>query len=72
MKKIFIEPSAINYLKSNDIEIKSFNEKLLSQDYMPVIGMHTIYELALTFMDPTQKEEGKCLFSIVKDLNSSY
>jgi len=72
MKKAFLETNAINHARRNFVGGQRLRKKLVDKGYSPVIGIHVIYELARSFLDPKNFQIGQELFTIVKDLDPSY
>jgi hypothetical protein len=66
----FIETSAINYCKDNNISGKKLNTILQANNYLPVVGNYITYELARTFKQYPQT--ARELFYILKDLNPQF
>jgi hypothetical protein len=71
MRKAYLETSAINYAKQKHMTGKELRLTLENLDHSPVIGMHTIYELARTFFDTNKLNKGAKLFSLIEDLDPS-
>ena len=67
----YLEPSAINWLVDNAPEAASAVSSLRAAGYRPVIGLHTIYELARTFLNPKNDARGQTLFAFIRDLDPS-
>jgi hypothetical protein len=72
MKKAYLETSAINYAERSGIYGETLCFSLQSRGFRPAIGIHTIYELAVTFLSPGQAKKAAALFSLVRDLNPAY
>lgn len=72
MRKAYLETSAINRTKKAGFSGRDLSSRLESLGFSPAIGIHTIYELAATFLSPGQEEKAVALFSIVQDLDPSY
>ncbi|MBW2170056.1 MAG: hypothetical protein JRG69_12520 [Deltaproteobacteria bacterium] len=72
MKKAFLETTAINHALFNSANGRKLREELQSKGYSPVVGIHVVYELARTFLNPKDFETGQRLFAIVRDLDPSY
>lgn len=71
MEKVYIETSVINHAYSESIAGKDIASFLKSINLSPSIGIHTIYELARTFLYPTHAKKGQELFIVVSDLDPS-
>lgn len=69
MLKAYIETSIINRACDESITGKDITLHLQKMGLLPAIGMHTIYELAKTFLDPNQTKRGRSLFLLLQDLN---
>lgn len=72
MRKAYLETSAINRAERAELSGRDLSSRLKSLGFSPAIGIHTIYELAVTFLSPGQEEKAAALFSIVQDLDPSY
>lgn len=72
MRKAYLETSAINRAERAGRFGRDLSSRLQSLGFSPAIGIHTIYELAATFLSPGQEEKAAALFSIVQDLDPSY
>ncbi len=59
MKKAYLEANAISRAVENEISGEALRDKLQSKGYLAVIGFHTIYELAKTFLNAEKTEIGK-------------
>lgn len=71
MTAAYVEPSAINWLVDSQREPGSVARTLSSAGYRPVVGLHVIYELARTFLNPDRQARGQALFAFVRDLEPS-
>lgn len=72
MKRAYLEANAISRAVENKISGEDLRDKLQSKGYLAVVGFHTIYELAKTFMNVEKTEIGKSLFTVVKKLGATY
>lgn len=72
MEKAYLETSAINSAESGSLSGQDLVHGLRYLGFSPVIGMHSIYELARTYLNPDQSVKAGRLFSIVRDLNPSF
>lgn len=71
MDTVYIETSVINKVLEESMTGTGFRATLADSGYRPVVGMHTIYELAKTFLDPEQTTIGQQLFTILRDIDGS-
>jgi len=71
MDTVYIETSVINKVLEESITGEGFRTALADFGYRPAVGMHTIYELARTFLDPNQTTLGQQLFTILRDVDAS-
>jgi hypothetical protein len=71
MRKAYLETSAINFAEQKQMTGTELRHTLENLGYSPVIGMHTIYELARTFVDPNKLDKGMKFFSLIEDLDPS-
>lgn len=72
MKKIYFEVSAINRAVDEGQPAGLLHQQLVSRVQTPVVGLHAIYELARTFLNPQGIDRGKALFQFVYELDPSY
>ncbi|MCK4256928.1 hypothetical protein KAX35_08570 [candidate division WOR-3 bacterium] len=72
MGKIYIETSSINQAREEKRAGSEISHKLESLGFEPVIGMHTIYELAKTYLVQGGENVAKDLFIILKDIKPIY
>jgi hypothetical protein len=73
MKKIYFEASSINRVTNQgEIGLTALLQSLRAHGQEPVVGLHVVYELARTFLDPEAVERGKRLFQCLRELNPSY
>jgi len=68
VKKAFLETNAINRFLNEKTSGNEIRAVLSSYGYEPVIGTHTIYELARTFLSGNDDETARNLFEIIRDL----
>lgn len=68
MQNAFLETNAICRFLDEKISGEEIRAILLSHGYLPVIGLHVIYELAKTFLSENNEATAKSLFEIVRDL----
>ena len=69
MNTVYIETSAVNQAHAESITGQEIVGAVADCGYRPAIGIHTIYELARTFLDPHQRKKGSQLFSILRDID---
>jgi hypothetical protein len=69
MKTAYLEPSAINWYVNSAYAGDVVAAAMAGCGYRPVVGLHTIYELARTFMDANGHVRGQTLFRFVQDLD---
>ena len=72
MKKIYFEVSTINRTVDEGQPAGRLHQHLLSRGQTPVVGLHAIYELARTFLNPQGIDRGKALFQFVYEFDPSY
>lgn len=72
MKKAYLETSAIDQAERSGLSGANLSSRLRCLGFSPAIGIHTIYELAATFLSPGQETKAAALFSIVRDLDPAY
>lgn len=71
MKTAYLEPSAINWYVDSPYTGYVVSQAMSASGYRPVIGLHTIYELARTFLNPSATQRGRNLFRLMTDLDPS-
>ncbi|MCK4233859.1 hypothetical protein KAX75_05490 [candidate division WOR-3 bacterium] len=71
-KKVYIETSIINRAHGEKISGSQIANILTSSNLLPVIGFHTIYECARTYLNHKNHLLAQCLFKILKDIDPSY
>lgn len=72
MRYAYLEPSVVNHCvdgRDPPVEIRA---KLDAMGLIPVVGIHGIYELAITFLKPQNQDRGRLLFTFLRDLDPSY
>lgn len=67
MKWAFLDTSVINRCNNFEIKGEQFSRILADLNLVPVIGMHTTYELARDFL-VDQSTKATNLFHIIRDL----
>lgn len=67
----YIETSSINEVLTQGTDGESITRSIRSLGYRPAIGIHTIYELARTFLDPKQHSRGRALFLVLRDIDGT-
>lgn len=72
MENAYLETSSINQALEDGLSGSQINDVAQSAGYRISVGMHTIYELARTFLNPEQHEKGVQLFTILRDVECSY
>lgn len=72
MNKIYLETSSLNQALSEGKSGAQVTELAAALDLCPAIGIHTIYELARTFLKPDQNARGRALFSLLRDIECTY
>lgn len=72
MKRAYLEANAISRAADESISGQQLRNILRSRGFTPVIGFHTIYELAKTFLNESKGEIAKTLFQIVADIEAEY
>jgi hypothetical protein len=72
MKRVYFEVSAINRAVDEGRSAGLLHQHLVSCGQTPVVGLHAIYELARTFLNPQSIDRGKALFQFVSELDPSY
>ncbi|KAF0191073.1 MAG: hypothetical protein FD165_2148 [Gammaproteobacteria bacterium] len=72
MKRAYLETNAISRAADEFISGQQLRNILRSRGFTPVIGFHTIYELAKTFLNESKGEVAKELFQIVVALEAEY
>jgi rRNA-processing protein FCF1 len=68
MKTAFIDTSAINYCYEKGLNGKEFYRILHGTGHLPLIGIHTTYELSRCFVSASL-DKAKGVFNIIKDLS---
>ncbi|MFV0820841.1 hypothetical protein, partial [Legionella micdadei] len=72
MKTAFIETSAINWLYDNSAaDAQLTNHLFSSNNFIPVVGMDTIYEMGRCFKT-NATDKASALFTFLKQLNPIY
>ena len=69
MKTAYLEPSAINWYVNSAYAGDVVATAMAGCGYRPVIGLHTIYELARTFLGVNGHARGQTLFRFVQALD---
>ncbi len=72
MQKAYIETSSINRALNASVDGRKLASVLEHLGFFSTVGMHTIYELARTFLNQAHFERGKQLFCILRDLDASF
>lgn len=72
MNKVHLDTSFINHCVNSGLPSNQVQNAFQRLGFDPVVGIHGIYELARTFLNPNGMERGKVLFSFVRDLSPSY
>jgi hypothetical protein len=70
--KAYLEPSAINHAVDRGLEGSDLRALLEDHRAVPTTGLHTIYELARTFLLPEGRARGMALFTLLADLDPVY
>jgi len=68
----YLETSSINNALSKGKTGFDVSELVANVGFRPAIGIHTVYELARTFLDPDQMERGQALFTLLRDIDASF
>jgi len=71
MQKAYIETSVINQAFSESVTGNDIAIYLDTLGFQPTIGIHTIYELAKTYLEPNSTLKAQQLFSILLQLEAS-
>lgn len=71
MANAYIETSSINQALVDTVSGKDISKSLQDLGYRPVVGIHTIYELARTFLNPGQHQTGSDLFKILQGIDGT-
>ncbi len=69
MTDAYIETSSINQALVDTVSGEEISRSLQDLGYRPVVGFHTIYELARTFLNPEQHQTGSDLFKILQGID---
>lgn len=69
MKTVLFETNAISRCLDVSLSGAELSIILQKRNLHPVVNIHSTYELARTFLNPTSHEKGKLLFTILKELN---
>lgn len=72
LKKGYIEPTIINRALEYGLSGLRLNEILRKHSLVPAVGIHTIYEMARTFLDEDSEQLGSGLFQILWELDPHY
>lgn len=72
MKKVYLEPSAINEAQRRFFGGQDLRGLLAKRGFSPATGIHTVYELGRAFLNSENTELAKQLFRILYDLDPSY
>lgn len=72
MAYAYLEPSVINHCVDGHDAPAKIRAKLDAMGLTPVVGMHVVYELAITFLKPQNHDRGRLLFTFLRDLDPSY
>lgn len=71
IRKAYLETSAINHAADKGLNAQDIRNALRKAGYVPAIGIHSIFELAMTLRSPEGSERGKQLFRLVLNLDAS-
>lgn len=72
MKHAYLEPNAINRAQDAGVDGASIRASLESRGFEPVVGIHTLYELARAFLNPDLIAFGERNFRVIRDLALRY
>lgn len=72
MKRVYLETNAISRAADESITGNHLRNILAARGFVPAIGIHTIYELAKTFLNSAKVDVARALFQIVADLEPDY
>lgn len=72
MKQVYLEPNAINRAQDAGVGGADLRANFASKDIMPIVGIHTIYELSRAFLNPDLVSVGQRNFEIIRDLAPKY
>lgn len=72
MKQAYLETSALSRAADESMSGRQLRHILAAHGFVPVIGFHTIYELAKTFLERGKNDVARALFRIVADLEADY
>jgi hypothetical protein len=71
MTDAYIETSSVNQALEQGVDGREIGELVRRQGYRPALGMHTIYELARTFLDARRHHRGRELFKVLRDIDGT-
>jgi hypothetical protein len=71
-KKAYLEPTIINRAHDQGLSGLNLKDVLEKNLLAPAIGLHTIYEMARTFLRTEGKPRGAALFQIIDELEPYY
>jgi hypothetical protein len=74
MQRIYLEPSVINRAVDDAIPPATLRAALARLGFEPATGLHTVYELARSFLstDSSGSLKGQKLFAALRDLDPAY
>lgn len=72
MRPAYLETSAINHALRDHHQPADVRARLAAGGLVPVVGLHVIYELAITFLKSAKHDLACRLFTFLRDLDPSY
>jgi hypothetical protein len=70
--KAYLEVSAINHAIEAALDAGGVRLRLDRYGYTAVVGLHVIYESAMSFLKPSDVDKAKNIFRLLRDLDPSY
>lgn len=72
MKKVYLESNVICRAQDSNLSGGDLRRLLDDEGFVPVIGLHVIYELARTFLNVENTDTAIRLFAIIKELEPEF
>ena len=72
MNRAYLETSVFNRAADASLSAAHLRRAARALALRPVVGLHAIYELSRTFLDPAAAARGAKLFTLVRDLEPSF
>jgi hypothetical protein len=72
VRSAYLEPSFLNRAVDEGRSANDVRSVLERRQLRPVVGLHAIYEMSRTLLEPGHERRARALFSLVRDLAPSY